>query len=88
MVVPNGGTTHTDSGKEPTMQKAFIAAQTRWMELKDRKAELESTDEGATMVEYALIVAGIAIVLLVAIGVFSGALGNLFNRQSNTLNSK
>jgi pilus assembly protein Flp/PilA len=59
-------------------RRAFVGAHTRWIERNDR---------GATMVEYALIVAGIAIVLIVAIGVFSGALSELFNRQSNAVNN-
>jgi pilus assembly protein Flp/PilA len=39
----------------------------------------KSDEKGATAVEYALVVAGIAIGLVVAVGAFGGALATFFN---------
>jgi len=42
-------------------------------------------DEGATMVEYALLVALIAIVLIAAITILSTGIGNVFKGAANSL---
>lgn len=39
----------------------------------------KTEEKGATAVEYALVVAGIAIGLVVAVGAFGGALADFFN---------
>ena len=49
--------------------------------------KVTTKDEGATMVEYGLLVALIAIVLIVAIGVLSGGLTDIFERAGNELSS-
>ena len=43
------------------------------------------TDEGATMVEYALLVTLIALALIGAVLVFSGALDDSFRRAADSL---
>ena len=44
-------------------------------------------EEGAGMVEYALLVALIGILLIAAIGLLTGAIGNVFGSASDTLNN-
>lgn len=44
-------------------------------------------DEGAGMVEYALLVGLIGVMLVGALTVLRGGIGNLFNKASNTLNT-
>jgi len=44
------------------------------------------SEEGATMVEYGLMVALIAVALIGAIGVLAGGLGNIFNFIGGKLN--
>lgn len=44
-------------------------------------------DRGASMVEYALLVALIAIALVSALVFLRGGIGNFFSRTSNTLNN-
>jgi pilus assembly protein Flp/PilA len=46
-----------------------------------------ASDRGATAVEYALIVGAIVIVLAVAIGAFSGALGSIIDAVTGQLQS-
>lgn len=47
--------------------------------------EAEVQDEGATMVEYGLIVAAIALVVVVGAGIFGGNLSQFFQDLSNNL---
>ncbi len=42
-------------------------------------------EKGAGMVEYALLIALIGILLIVAIGVLTGALGNVFRKTASTV---
>jgi pilus assembly protein Flp/PilA len=44
-------------------------------------------EEGATMVEYALLVALIAIALIAGINTLSGGIGGVFSRASTNLNT-
>ena len=52
------------------------------LELRVREAK---SDEGAGIVEYLLLVVFIAIVLIVALAFFSGALGDAFSDTADTL---
>ena len=49
------------------------------------QTRMASEEEGATMVEYALLVALIAIVLIVAITFLSGKIGDTFSEAGNSL---
>jgi pilus assembly protein Flp/PilA len=49
------------------------------------QTRMASEEEGATMVEYALLVALIAIVLIVAITFLSGKIGETFSEAGNSL---
>lgn len=62
-----------------SMQKLFISAQTRLAEFRAKK------DEGATMVEYGLIVAFIALVALVGVTIFGDKLSEFFNDTAEKL---
>jgi pilus assembly protein Flp/PilA len=53
--------------------KTMIKIQTRLAELRDGQ------DEGATMVEYGLLVVGIAVVVGVAAAALGGRISNLFD---------
>ena len=44
-------------------------------------------EEGATMVEYALLVALIAVALIGGIGLLRGGIGNVFTTATNSLNN-
>lgn len=55
--------------------------------VRDFGRKVTSKEDGATMVEYGLLVALIAIVLIVAIGILSGGIGNVFNSAGSELNS-
>ncbi len=46
---------------------------------------LQSRDEGATMVEYGLMVALIAVVALVAVTALGGSVSGIFQNVANTL---
>jgi len=48
--------------------------------------KVTNKDEGATMVEYALLVALIAIALIAAIGLLSGAIGGAFTKAASEIN--
>jgi pilus assembly protein Flp/PilA len=54
----------------------FIALQLLAMDLTDR---LKRDEKGASAVEYALLVAGIAVVIVAVVGIFKGKLEGLFN---------
>jgi pilus assembly protein Flp/PilA len=54
-----------------TVFTAYLHA--RFLELRDRR-----NDEGATAVEYGLLVAGIAVVIIVAVGLFGTRLDAIF----------
>ena len=49
------------------------------------QSRLAKNEEGAGMVEYALLVALIGILLIAAIGLLTGAIDNVFTSASNTL---
>jgi pilus assembly protein Flp/PilA len=48
-------------------------------------AALHSNDDGATMVEYGLMVALIAVVALVAVTALGGSVSGIFQNVANTL---
>ena len=58
----------------------FVRAQNAWFAARDEES-------GQTLVEYALIIAVIAIGALVALGFLSGKINNLFNKTGNVLNN-
>ncbi len=49
------------------------------------QSRIARDEDGASMVEYALLVALIGIVLVVAIGFLTGAIGNLFSNAGDSL---
>ena len=51
------------------------------------QSRLVENEEGAGMVEYALLVALIGIILIGVIGFLTGAIDNVFNNAGNTLNN-
>lgn len=53
--------------------------------LKNIASKFLRNDDGATAVEYVLIIAGIAVVLVTAIGVFGDALDAQITALTNTL---
>ena len=56
------------------------------MLMMQKKMEMaESGDRGATAVEYGLIVALIAVVIIVAVTLLGGRLSNIFNNTANSL---
>lgn len=61
------------------MQKMFVAAQNRIAEFRSKD------DEGATMVEYGLIVAFIALVALVGVTIFGDKLSEFFDDTASKL---
>jgi pilus assembly protein Flp/PilA len=58
----------------------FVRAQNAWFAARDEES-------GQTLVEYALIIAIIALGALVALGFLSGKINDLFNKTGNTLNN-
>ena len=57
-----------------------VRAQNAWFAARDEES-------GQTLVEYALIIAVIALGALVALGFLSGKINDLFNKTGNTLNN-
>lgn len=55
--------------------------------VRDFGRKISSKENGATMVEYGLLVALIAIVLIVAIVFLSGGIGSVFNRAGSCLST-
>jgi pilus assembly protein Flp/PilA len=53
--------------------------------MQKKMALMESKDRGATAVEYGLIVALIAVVIIVAVTLLGGRLSNIFNNTANSL---
>jgi len=51
------------------------------------QSRLVENEEGAGMVEYALLVALIGIILIGVIGFLTGAIDGVFNNAGNTLNN-
>lgn len=51
------------------------------------QSRLAKNEEGAGMVEYALLVALIGIILIGVIGFLTGAIDGVFNNAGNTLNN-
>jgi pilus assembly protein Flp/PilA len=60
--------------------KLAVGVQTRFAALRDR-------EDGQTMAEYALILAGIAILVLLAVVFLGGEIENLFEETGNSINS-
>ena len=58
----------------------FVRAQNAWFAARDEES-------GQTLVEYALIIAVIALGALVALGFLSGKINDLFNKTGSTLNN-
>jgi len=57
-----------------------VRAQNAWFAARDEES-------GQTLVEYALIIALVAIGSIVALGVLSGKVNDIFGKTSNTLNN-
>ena len=55
--------------------------------VRDFGRKVTSKEDGATMVEYGLLVALIAIVLIVAIVFLSGGIGSVFNKAGSCLSA-
>ena len=55
------------------------------LRVRDFARKVTTKDEGATMVEYALLVALIAIVLIAAIAVLSDGIGNVFKGAADSI---
>ena len=55
------------------------------MSLQDAELRIRSTDRGATAVEYGLMVALIAIVIIVAVKLLGTNLSTLFNRTATSV---
>jgi pilus assembly protein Flp/PilA len=62
------------------LNSVVVRAQNVWFAARDRES-------GQTLVEYALIIALIALAAIVALGFLSGRINNLFSRAGNSLNS-
>ncbi len=62
------------------MLKLAVSMQTRFAALRDR-------EDGQTMAEYALILAGIAILVLLAVVFLGGEIEGLFEETGNSINS-
>ncbi len=54
--------------------------------LKSKLQSLQESESGATAIEYGLIAAGIAIVIIVAVGLIGNSLQNTFNSIADALN--
>ena len=63
-----------------TLLKLAVGAQTRFAALRDR-------EDGQTMAEYALILAGIAILVLLAVVFLGGEIEELFEETGNSIES-
>jgi pilus assembly protein Flp/PilA len=57
-----------------------VRAQNAWFAVRDKES-------GQTLVEYALIIALVALAAIVALGFLSGRINNLFSRAGNSLNT-
>ncbi len=53
--------------------------------LKSKLQSLKESESGATAIEYGLIAAGIAIVIIVAVGLIGNSLNNTFNSIATAL---
>jgi Flp pilus assembly pilin Flp len=62
------------------LNAVVIRGQNAWHALRDE-------EEGQTLVEYALIIAIVALGSIVALGVLSGKITDIFNRAGNELNN-
>ena len=62
------------------MTSIFAALQTLSFVVSDRLAAVKEGEKGATMVEYALLVAAIAAVVATAVAAFTDDLAGLFER--------
>lgn len=62
-----------------------MAIKTHMLMMQKKMALMESKDRGATAVEYGLIVALIAVVIIVAVTLLGGRLSNIFNNTANSL---
>ena len=62
-----------------------LAIKTHMLMMQKKMALMESKDRGATAVEYGLIVALIAVVIIVAVTLLGGRLSNIFNNTANSL---
>ena len=62
------------------INQVVVRAQNAWFSLRDEES-------GQTLVEYALIIALVALGCIVALGVLSGKIQDLFNKTSNALNN-
>ncbi|MGY1653652.1 Flp family type IVb pilin [Geodermatophilus sp. SYSU D01119] len=62
------------------MTSIFAALQTLSLVVSDRLAAVKENEKGATMVEYALLVAAIAAVVATAVAAFTDDLTGLFER--------
>ena len=60
------------------IEAIVVRAQNEWFAVRNEQ-------DGQTLVEYALIIAIIAIGAIVALGVLSGEINNLFGRTANEL---
>jgi Flp pilus assembly pilin Flp len=56
-------------------------------DLRDRLGQLLRDEEGPTAVEYVLMAAGVALVILVAVMFFGSAVSSSFQNAANTLQS-
>jgi pilus assembly protein Flp/PilA len=63
-----------------TLLKLAVGVQTRFAALRDR-------EDGQTMAEYALILAGIAILVLLAVVFLGGEIEELFEETGNSIES-
>jgi pilus assembly protein Flp/PilA len=62
------------------IQEIAVRSQNAWFSLRDEES-------GQTLVEYALIIALVSIGAIVALGILSGKINDLFGKASNTLNN-
>jgi pilus assembly protein Flp/PilA len=66
------------------MLRMVVAVHTGWMDMTEKMRDRE---RGATAVEYGLMVALIAIVIIAAVTVLGGNLSSLFNKTANSIGS-
>jgi pilus assembly protein Flp/PilA len=64
--------------------RMVVAVQTGWVDLTDKMRDRE---RGATAVEYGLMVALIAIVIIAAVTLLGGNLSDLFNKVATSVHS-
>jgi pilus assembly protein Flp/PilA len=62
------------------IQEIAVRSQNAWFSLRDEES-------GQTLVEYALIIALVSIGAIVALGILSGKINDIFGSVSNTLNN-